>query len=64
MSIFSRDMHLPSADQEWHIPPRAAFPIPEDELLRELPLEEHDTSYLAASERIASLSMISIHITS
>jgi hypothetical protein len=53
-------MQRPSSVQVWQIPPATVFPTPElAEADRSLPLEEQETSYLAASPRIASFSMIS-----
>jgi hypothetical protein len=51
-SILSRDMHRPSSDQLWQIPGRLALPNPPGLFRRELPLDEQDTSYLAAAPRI------------
>lgn len=56
-STLSSDMHLPSADQVWHIPAASLLPIVP--LLRlPTPLLEHETSYFALSARIFSLSKI------
>ena len=51
-------MHLPSADQLWHIPAAAALPMVPLFLLP-TPLLEQDTSYLALSASILSFSYIS-----
>ena len=45
IKIFRRDIHLPSLANEWHIP--LAFLEPTPPSSRELPLDEHDASYLA-----------------
>ena len=54
-NILSKEIHLPSAEKEWHIPFTAALPIP-FLLVRVLPLDEHDASYLALSASICSFS--------
>ena len=50
-------MHLPSELKLWQIPPAEVFPIPVPSPIRSTPLEEQDTSYLAASERMVSFSI-------
>ena len=57
-------MHLPSADHEWHIPFIAAFPKPLFVFFLLLPLDEHETSYLAASLSILNFSSIDLLIIS
>lgn len=49
-------MHLPSAANEWHIPPNAALPKPPGSFFRREPEEEHETSYFAPSVKIFSRS--------
>lgn len=53
-------MHLPSAAKLWHSPDATVLPMPFPSPLLDEPLEEHETSYLAASARIFSLSIIDI----
>ena len=53
-SIFKSDIHLPSAEKEWHIPEKQAFPSPPVVLSRFEPLEEHETSYFAAFIKVIS----------
>ena len=50
-------MQRPSSDQLWQTPARAALPSPPPAFARRLPLEEQDTSYFAAAERISSFSI-------
>ena len=45
-------MQRPSSVKEWQIPERAPLPTPEEGVLLLEPLEEHETSYFAAAERI------------
>ena len=60
-STFKREMHRPSADHVWHMPALQPLPSPPLGAPRLEPLEEHDTSYLAASPRILSFSRRSIY---
>jgi hypothetical protein len=53
-------MHRPSAAKLWHSPAATVLPMPFPFPLREEPLELQETSYLAASARIFSLSMSDI----
>jgi hypothetical protein len=53
--IFSRETQRPSLVQEWQIPQLAASPTP-SRFLRELPLDAHETSYLALAARIPNFS--------
>ena len=55
-------MHLPSAEKVWQMPGARALPMPLRAPLRVTPLEVQATSYLAASERIVSLSNKSVAI--
>ncbi|CDC01141.1 unknown [Bacteroides sp. CAG:443] len=49
-------MHLPSSEKLWQMPhPPTVFPTPPEALRRTVPLEEHDTSYLADSASTLSL---------
>ena len=59
-SIFSREIHLPSSDQLWQIPLFELLPNPPGLFFRILPLEEQETSYFAAAERISSFFCSSI----
>ena len=52
IKIFRREIHLPSAANEWHIPPNAALPKPPGSFFRREPEEEHETSYFAPSVKI------------
>ena len=55
--IFSSETQRPSAVKLWQMPtPPTVLPIPPAVLCRTVPLEEHETSYLADSARILSLS--------
>jgi hypothetical protein len=58
INIFKREMQRPSADHEWQIPHDSAAPIPLAVFLRELPDDEQDASYLAASVSIFNFSDI------
>jgi len=53
---FSSEMHRPSAAQLWHIPLDTTLPMVPGVFARLLPLDAQETSYLAAAERILSLS--------
>jgi hypothetical protein len=53
---FSNEMHRPSSAKLWQMPQPAALPIEPFRLGREVPLEEHDTSYRADSAKIFSFS--------
>jgi hypothetical protein len=56
--IFSNDTHLPSAVQVWQMPEDVELPTPLPLFFLSMPLEEHDTSYFAASASISSLARI------
>ena len=56
-SIFNKEIQRPSAEKEWQIPQERELPGPCPLPERSTPLEVQATSYLAASERIASFSM-------
>ena len=58
--IFRSEIHLPSAPKLWQIPALEEFPIPLPSPLLSTPLEEQETSYLAASARMFSFSLILI----
>lgn len=58
--IFSREIHLPSAEKLWQIPALIQFPIPVPSFCLSLPLDVHATSYLAASDKILNFSAIVI----
>lgn len=53
-------MQRPSAAKLWQSPEATVLPMPFPSPLREEPLDEHETSYFAASARIFSLSIIDI----
>jgi hypothetical protein len=54
--IFNRETHLPSSVKLWQTPHPAAEPNDLPVFLRDVPLEAHETSYLAASASVFSLS--------
>ena len=56
--ILKSEMHLPSAVKLWQIPQPAAVPSVLFGLPRVVPLDAHETSYLAASARIFSFSSV------
>jgi hypothetical protein len=55
-------MHLPSAAKLWQMPDAKALPMPPALFVRSLPLEEHDTSYLAEAASISNFLIVSIAI--
>jgi hypothetical protein len=59
-STFNSEMQRPSALHVWQMPELCPHPIPPFGELRLEPLDEHETSYLAASPRMFSLSRKSI----
>ena len=56
--ILSNDTQRPSSVELWQMPQPAADPRPFPGLLRDVPLDAHDTSYFASSASICSLSKI------
>jgi hypothetical protein len=60
MSTFKSEMQRPSEDQVWQMPALQALPSPPLGACRLEPLDEQDTSYLAAAERMFSFSRMSI----
>src|SRR5690606_11083066 len=60
--ILSSDTQRPSGVYEWQMPMPSVLPtpLPPRESRRPAPLEAQDASYLAASARIASLSVSSM----
>jgi hypothetical protein len=56
--ILSSEMQRPSSAKLWQMPHAEAFPMPPFVLLRWVPLEAHDTSYLAAPANIFSFSRL------
>jgi hypothetical protein len=58
--ILSSETQRPSLVQLWQMPEEAADPTPPLLLVRELPLEEQETSYFAPSASILSLSIKSL----
>ena len=54
--IFSNEMHLPSSVKLWQIPAETVLPSPLPLFALLLPLDEHETSYLAAAPKMLSLS--------
>jgi len=59
-SILRREIHLPSLAQEWQIPEKEPFPVPQFLFSLLLPLELQETSYFAESAKIFNLSITSI----
>jgi hypothetical protein len=57
----SSEIQRPSSDQLWQIPGKLALPKPPLVFFRELPLDEQDTSYLAAAPNIFSFVCKSIN---
>lgn len=55
--IFISEIQRPSGVKEWQMPHAAALPMPSFVFCRREPEEEHDTSYLALSVKIFSLSI-------
>jgi hypothetical protein len=53
-------MHRPSSVKLWQMPALAALPMPPGVFMRLLPLDEHETSYLAADDSISSFCRVSI----
>ena len=63
--ILRRDTQRPSSVKLWQMPiPPTVLPNPPDVFLRTVPLEAHETSYLADSASIFSFSKIPSFITS
>jgi hypothetical protein len=54
----SSETQRPSSVKLWQIPQPAAEPMPLAVFLRVVPLDAQDTSYLAASAKVFSLSKI------
>ena len=58
IKILNKLTHRPSSVKLWQIPQATPLPIPLVSFFRLLPLDAHDTSYLAASARMLSFSCI------
>jgi hypothetical protein len=56
--IFRSEIQRPSSAKLWQIPHAVAFPIPPLVLLLLVPLDAHETSYLAAPAKIFSFSRL------
>jgi hypothetical protein len=56
--ILRSETQRPSSVKLWQMPHAEAFPIPPLVLLRLVPLEAHDTSYLAAPAKIFNFSRL------
>lgn len=56
--IFNRETQRPSAAKLWQMPQESVFPMPVPSPPRSTPLEVQATSYLAAADRMVSLSSV------